>query len=87
ELVQTMVFFDDINVALEALKWIQNQLPPHLHGQVAVYSSQHSKCAKDHVLQDYQRGQIKILFTTEAAGMGCNLPHVEQVVQFMVPKS
>lgn len=87
ELVQTMVFFDDINVALEALKWIRNQLPPHLRGQVAVYNSRRSKCTKDRVLQDYRRSRIKILFTTEAAGMGCDLPHVEQVVQFMVPKS
>ena len=71
ELVQTMVFFDDINVALEALKWIRNQLP-HLRGQVAVYNSWCSKHAKDHVLKDYLRGQIKIIFTAEAAGMvGC----------------
>lgn len=26
ELVQTMVFFDDINVALEAMKWIRSRL-------------------------------------------------------------
>jgi superfamily II DNA/RNA helicase len=72
ELIQTMVFFNDINVALEALKWIRSQLPPHLCGQVAVYNSWRSKSAKDRILQDYRRGQIKILFTTEAAGMvGC----------------
>jgi superfamily II DNA/RNA helicase len=105
ELVQTMVFFDDINVALEAMKWIRSRLPPHLHSQVTVYNSRRSKRAKDRVLRDYQKGHVKILLTTEAAGMvrhsqrffmiklnivisilkGCDLPHVEQVIQFMVP--
>lgn len=87
KLIQTMVFFDDINVALEASKWIRSWLPPHLQDQVAVYNSRRSKRAKDHVLQEYRKGQIKILLTTEAAGMGCDLPRVKQVVQFMVPKS
>jgi len=42
-----MVFFDDINVALEAMKWIRSRLPlaSHLHSQVAMYS-QRSKRAK-----------------------------------------
>jgi hypothetical protein len=53
ELIQTMVFFDDINVALEAMKWIRSKLPPHLHSQVAVYNSRCSKHAKDCVLRDY----------------------------------
>ncbi|KAF8239911.1 hypothetical protein L208DRAFT_1560243, partial [Tricholoma matsutake] len=43
ELVQTMVFFDDINVVLEVLKWIRSRLPPHLQDQVAVYNSRCSK--------------------------------------------
>lgn len=69
ELIQTMVFFDDINVALEALKWIRTRLPPELRDQVAVYNSRRSKRAKHHVLEGYRKGQIKILLTTEAAGM------------------
>jgi superfamily II DNA helicase RecQ len=69
ELIQTMVFFDDINVALEALQWIRSRLPPHLQSQVAVYNSRRSKRAKVCVLNDYQKGFIKILFTTEAVGM------------------
>lgn len=73
ELVQTMVFFDDINVALEAMKWIRSRLPPCLHSQVATYNSRRSKRAKHRVLRDYRKGLIKILLTTEAAGMVCCL--------------
>lgn len=73
ELVQTMAFFDDINVALEAMKWIQSRLPLDLHSQIAVYNSRRSKRAKHRVLQDYRKGRVKILLTTEAAGMVCCL--------------
>ncbi|KAJ7830174.1 hypothetical protein B0H14DRAFT_2247004, partial [Mycena olivaceomarginata] len=38
-------------------------------------------------MERFRKGEIKILLTTEAAGMGCDIPHVEQVVQFMVPGS
>ncbi|KAF8338569.1 hypothetical protein F5887DRAFT_1062442 [Amanita rubescens] len=47
------------------------------------------KCTnlKKIVLRDFQKGKIKILLTTEAAGMGCDMPHIEQVVQFLIPSS
>ncbi|KAF9231154.1 hypothetical protein BU15DRAFT_56515, partial [Melanogaster broomeanus] len=38
-------------------------------------------------LQRFEIGEIKVLFTTEAAGMGCDMPHIELVIQFMVPAS
>ncbi|KAJ3884154.1 P-loop containing nucleoside triphosphate hydrolase protein [Lentinula edodes] len=71
QLMQTMVFFDDISVALDALKHLSDQ----------------SLRSKRRVMQEFRDGEIKILLTTEVAGMGCDLPHVQHVVQFMVPKS
>ncbi|KAF8881230.1 P-loop containing nucleoside triphosphate hydrolase protein [Infundibulicybe gibba] len=86
-LTQTMVFFDDISLAMEARKWICNRLPSELGEQVAVYHSRRSKNSKRRVLREFRLGEIKILLTTDAAGMGCDLPHIEQVVQFMVPNT
>ncbi|KAN0081496.1 hypothetical protein V8E55_009120 [Tylopilus felleus] len=60
---------------------------PDLHGKVAVFHSRRSPQAKEIVLEQFAKGKIKVLFTTEAAGMGCDLPHIELVVQFMVPAS
>ncbi|KAJ3964339.1 P-loop containing nucleoside triphosphate hydrolase protein [Lentinula raphanica] len=87
ELIQTMVFFDDINVSLEALKHLRTHLPPDLRGQIAVYHSRRSSNSKRRVLEEFRSGKLKILLTTEAAGMGCDLPSIHRVVQFMVPKS
>ncbi|KAF8350322.1 P-loop containing nucleoside triphosphate hydrolase protein [Amanita rubescens] len=82
---QTLIFFDDIKVSLQALKWFRERIPESLHLQIAAYSSRRSTNSKKIVLRDFRDGKIKILLTTEAAGMGCDMPHIEQVVQFLVP--
>ncbi|KAN0078270.1 hypothetical protein V8E55_010327 [Tylopilus felleus] len=41
----------------------------------------------DIVLEWYAMGKITVLFMTEAVGMVCDLPHIELVVQFLVPAS
>ncbi|KAJ6499888.1 P-loop containing nucleoside triphosphate hydrolase protein [Mycena vulgaris] len=87
ELTESMVFFDDINLSLDALKHIRGRLPRKSRGQIAVYHSRRSKRSKRIIMERFRSGEIKILLTTEAAGMGCDIPHVEQVVQFLVPGS
>ena len=102
-LKQTLVFFDNIRVSLDALKWFHEQLPVSMQDFVATYNSQRSTNSKCIILKDFQDGKVKILLTTEAAGMvsatrfdlqhdvtywqGCDMPHIEQVVQFLVPSS
>ncbi|KAJ7135359.1 P-loop containing nucleoside triphosphate hydrolase protein [Mycena crocata] len=86
-LMQTMVFFDDINLAMDALEHLRDRLPRRNRGQIAIYHSRRSKRSKRIIMEKFRSGEIKILLTTEAAGMGCDIPHVEQVVQFMVPGS
>lgn len=78
KLTQTMVFFDDINVALQALKWLRNKLPRHLHNEVVVYNSRRSPYSKRRVLEDFRCGKIKILLTTEAAGMVSDSGYLHQ---------
>lgn len=66
---QTLIFFDDIKLSLQALRWFQDHIPECLHSQIAAYSSRRSSNSKKIVLRDFQQGKIKILLTTEAAGM------------------
>ncbi|KAJ6479075.1 P-loop containing nucleoside triphosphate hydrolase protein [Mycena sanguinolenta] len=87
DLTQTMVFFDDINLSLAALEHLRNLLPDWRKGEIVAYSSRRSPRAKRRVMDEFRRGKIKILLTTEAAGMGCDMPSIQQVVQFMVPAS
>ncbi|KAF8888593.1 P-loop containing nucleoside triphosphate hydrolase protein [Infundibulicybe gibba] len=87
ELISTMVFFDDINVAMSALQHLRKQLPPERSGEIAIYHSRRTSRAKKRTMSRYADGNVRILLTTEAAGMGCDLPSVERVVQYMVPMS
>ncbi|KAH7924177.1 P-loop containing nucleoside triphosphate hydrolase protein, partial [Leucogyrophana mollusca] len=84
---QSLVFFDDINVSMAACQWIRKNSPTDIRHQVAVYHSRRTPAAKRIILRLFKEGKIKMLFTTEAAGMGCDMPHIVQVVQFMVPAS
>ncbi|KAJ7229702.1 P-loop containing nucleoside triphosphate hydrolase protein [Mycena rebaudengoi] len=87
ELIQSMVFFDNIEVGMDALEYLRTRLPWLARGQIALYHSRRSKRSKRIIMEKFRTGEINFLLTTEAAGMGCDIPHVEQVVQFMVPSS
>ncbi|KAF8328679.1 P-loop containing nucleoside triphosphate hydrolase protein [Cantharellus anzutake] len=41
---------------------------------------------KLHIMEQFRKGEVNV-FTTEAAGMGCDIPDVKIVVQFGAPKS
>ena len=103
-LIPTMVFFDDISLAMSSMVYLRGFLPPMQHHEIAVYNSRHTPRAKKRVMKLFRSQKIKILLTTEAAGMvslrnlqfsisyhfptkGCDIPHVERVVQFTIPKS
>ncbi|KAH8093844.1 P-loop containing nucleoside triphosphate hydrolase protein [Cristinia sonorae] len=84
---RTMVFFDDISISMKARRWFLSQIPESLRHRVKTYNSRMTAFAKRRVMKLFRRGKIDILFTTEAAGMGCDIPDIEVVVQYMVPGS
>ncbi|KAJ3740694.1 P-loop containing nucleoside triphosphate hydrolase protein, partial [Lentinula raphanica] len=87
ELIQTMIFFDDVNVSLDALKHLRACLPPQLQGQIVAYHSTRSSNSKRRVLEEFRSGKIKVLLITEPADVGCDFPSIRRVIQFMVPSS
>ncbi|KAI0708349.1 P-loop containing nucleoside triphosphate hydrolase protein [Earliella scabrosa] len=86
-LPRALVFFDDIMVSMRARRWLLERLPGHLKGRVKGYHSRQGSVGKELTWELFRRGQIDVLFTTEAAGMGCDIPDIELVVQFMAPSS
>ncbi|KAL4258661.1 hypothetical protein AB1N83_011263 [Pleurotus pulmonarius] len=87
-LAQSLVFFDEINVAIDALDHLRNRLGQRGDRDLLqVYHSRRSPRAKVRLLESFRQGAIKMLLSTEAAGMGCDIPDIELVVQFMVPSS
>ncbi|KAI0363574.1 P-loop containing nucleoside triphosphate hydrolase protein [Pilatotrama ljubarskyi] len=86
-LPKAMIFFDDIMVSMKAQRWLMERLPPALRGRVKVYNSRRSLLAKERTMRGFRNGSVDYLLTTEAAGMGCDIPDIALVVQFMAPDS
>jgi superfamily II DNA helicase RecQ len=69
KLTPSMVFFDDINLMMDTLKHVRPLLPRRNRGEIAIYHSRRSRRSKRIIMEKFRSGEIKILLTTEAAGM------------------
>ena len=69
KLERGLILFDDIFLSMIAQCWFQEQLPQHLHDCVQCYNSRRGEQSKSWVLTKFDRGDVDILFASEAAGM------------------
>ena len=67
-LISTMVFFD---LAMAAMVYLRGLLPQSYHQKIATYNSRRTSRAKNKIMRRFRNQEIKILLTTEAAGMVC----------------
>ncbi|KAJ7591851.1 P-loop containing nucleoside triphosphate hydrolase protein [Mycena floridula] len=65
--------------------WVEKQLPAHLAGIVRPYNAAHSSEYQKEVMGLFKKGLVRILICTDAAGMGCNIPDINLVVQWKLP--
>ncbi|KJA16001.1 hypothetical protein HYPSUDRAFT_95538, partial [Hypholoma sublateritium FD-334 SS-4] len=84
---KTILYFDSEAACRGAVQFLRKLLPQHLRPCAHAFSSDLSEAAKQQCWAQFQKGEIRILCATDAAGMGCNVPDVKYVVTFNVPKS
>lgn len=87
DLPKCLLYFDTEGECREACHYIRKFLPIHLRRAVDPFSSSISTDGKEGMWDDFLSGKLRILCATDAAGMGCNVPDVEYVVSFGIPKS
>ncbi|TDL30202.1 P-loop containing nucleoside triphosphate hydrolase protein [Rickenella mellea] len=87
ELQKTMVFCNTIQTTHDVAKYLRARLPHLKRREIAVYHALRTARAKKKAMRDFRNGKIRVLVTTEAAGMGADIPDVKLVVQFKVPAS
>ena len=68
-LTPTMVFFDNISMAMSSMVYLRTLLPQTQQEEIAVYHSRRTSHAKKIIMNLFRTQKIKILLTTEAAGM------------------
>jgi superfamily II DNA helicase RecQ len=98
EIPKTIVFFDSKKEAYTALDGCRNwllQSEQHQYSKkqvkdsIKVFHRDIAKYDKEAILLEFQRpakdSSIRVIFATEALGLGVNLPDVRRVVQYGVP--
>ncbi|KZP08016.1 P-loop containing nucleoside triphosphate hydrolase protein [Athelia psychrophila] len=89
DLDKGFIYSDDINEGIRIQDHLTEILPPHLQsaGLIRPYNAAHSKEYLEKVMVLFRRGVVRILVCTDAAGMGCNIPDIDFVVQWKLPAS
>ncbi|KAJ7358549.1 hypothetical protein DFH08DRAFT_802367 [Mycena albidolilacea] len=72
-LAKCLFYFDTIEACRTAIDTLRKCLPAHLRLLVQTFKSTLSETAKEQLWDQFNKGEILILCTTDAAGMGFTL--------------
>jgi len=78
---KTIVYFEKITLLIDIFTYLP-RVWPDLQGKLGTYYSTLSSKYKEATMLKFVQGEIQVLLATEAAGMGCDIPDVIQVIQF-----
>ncbi|KAF5338579.1 hypothetical protein D9758_016970 [Tetrapyrgos nigripes] len=85
---KTFIYWDNIMGGIDMEDHIVDLLPCTISREaVRVYNATYSTAYRETVLSQFRAGEVQILICTDAAGMGCNIPDIDIVVQWKLPGS
>ncbi|TFY56011.1 hypothetical protein EVG20_g9099 [Dentipellis fragilis] len=85
DIPKTWIYADNIATGAEIIDHLRTLLPEHLHGTIRPYNAVHGADYRKQAMAGFRSGDLRILVCTDAAGMGCNIPDIEIVVQWKLP--
>ncbi|KAF8816985.1 P-loop containing nucleoside triphosphate hydrolase protein [Phlegmacium glaucopus] len=87
DLIKSIIFTNSVNSTQLIAKDVRSWLPKHLRKYVGYLHANRTPEAKRKVMKYFRKSKLLVLIATEAAGMGADIPDIEQVIQFGVPLS
>ncbi|KAH7903998.1 P-loop containing nucleoside triphosphate hydrolase protein [Hygrophoropsis aurantiaca] len=83
------IYADNISLGTEISDHLNELLPLDLRnlGIIRPYNAAQSKEYRKAVMEQFRQGKVRILICTDAAGMGCNIPDIDFVIQWKIPAS
>jgi len=78
---KTIVYFEKISLLIDVFKYL-SRTRPDLRDKLGVYFSTLTSQHKEATMFKFVEGDTHVLLATEAAGMGCDIPDVVQVIQY-----
>ncbi len=86
-LPKTILYFDSEDACRASTDILRKCLPAHLRSAVYAFSSIHSEAAKERCWTRFASGEYRFLCATDAAGMGCNVADIKNIVIFNCPRT
>ncbi|KAF9992397.1 hypothetical protein BGZ65_012286 [Modicella reniformis] len=84
DMVKTIVYIDNRKDVDSVAKYVGSLIG---NKQVAAYHSIKSEELKKLRIEEFKNNEKRVLISTEAAGMGCDIRDVKRVVQYGYPKT
>ncbi|KAF8189324.1 P-loop containing nucleoside triphosphate hydrolase protein [Pholiota molesta] len=86
---KTFVYADSVSSVTEITEHLYTISPETFReqGVIRPYSAAYSAQYRTNVMELFKAGVVRVLVCTEAAGMGCNIPDVDMVVQWKLTSS
>lgn len=87
---KTIVYFDKLDEMNKAYSYLARKalaFQPPRHELIGCYFADLATDTKQLYMAQFRRGEIRVLLSTEAAGMGCDMSDIVRVVQFRLPKN
>jgi len=78
---KTIVYFEKISILTDVFRYLTS-MRPDLRSKLGVYYSTLNSRFKEATMIKFVKGDIHVLLATEAAGMGCDIADVIQVIQY-----
>ncbi|KAF8415905.1 hypothetical protein L210DRAFT_3313175, partial [Boletus edulis BED1] len=77
-----LVFFDDIQQAIQAAKFLRSRLPSQLRDKIKWFNADMTTTYKEKELKNLRSGETWGYCTMESFGMGMDISDIELVVQW-----
>ncbi|KAF6752010.1 P-loop containing nucleoside triphosphate hydrolase protein [Ephemerocybe angulata] len=87
DFIKTCLFVNEVYAALDLCRFIKRRVPASLHSYIDSMFALRTTSAKRRIMKEFKEGSVRVLVATEAAGMGADIPDIEQVIQLGVPSS
>ncbi|KAL4255137.1 hypothetical protein AB1N83_012918 [Pleurotus pulmonarius] len=87
DIPKTLVFGNSINTVQAMCKKVRSWLHPSLHQHARYIHALLSSRARRRIMKRFRTGQVLLLFATEVAGMGADIPDILTAIQFGIPSS
>ncbi|KAI0690245.1 P-loop containing nucleoside triphosphate hydrolase protein, partial [Cerioporus squamosus] len=92
DIPKTYIYVDNIATGGEIIDYLNARLHSRAdastnipHGIVRPFNATMSHEYRTLAMEHFREGNIRILVCTDAAGMGCNIPDIDRVVQWKLP--